>query len=224
MEPHWRLIGIVVASYLIGSFPTGLVVGKVRFGKDIRTMGSGNIGSTNVMRVLGFKWGLLVQIVDILKGVAAILVALFLGSVAATPGPDPLTDTVTLRIIAGSSAVIGHVFSAFTGFKGGKGVNTSLGMLLAIAPIDVGVAAVVFLLLLLSTGYVSLGSIVGAVIVPLSVFVRHHIFGAHVNDYDVLLPFLCVVAIVVMYAHRSNIRRLINGTENRFEKVRLFKR
>lgn len=224
MEPLWRLIGIVVASYLIGSFPTGLVVGKVRFGKDIRTMGSGNIGSTNVMRVLGFKWGLLVQIVDILKGVAAILVASYLGSVASVPEASTLTSNVSLRIIAGSSAVIGHVFSIFTGFKGGKGVNTSLGMLLAIAPVDVGIAAVVFMLLLFSTGYVSLGSVVGAVIVPLSVFARHHIFGAHVDDYGVLQPFLCVVAIVVMYAHRSNIKRLIDGTENRFEKVRLFKR
>lgn len=225
MEPQWRLLLIVLSSYLLGSIPTGYLVGKIRFGIDIRTQGSGNIGSTNVLRVLGAKWGFLVQFVDIIKGTAAVLVAAAINDHWFMPTTTSiLDDTVTLRIIAGSFAVVGHIFSVFTRFKGGKGVNTSLGMLLAIAPIDVGVAATWFFVLLFSTGFVSLGSIVGAVIVPLSVFVRHQFLGAEIIGYDVLQPFLCIVAAIVMFAHRGNIVRLLHGTENRFEKVRIFKR
>lgn len=225
MEPHWRLLFIVISSYLMGSIPTGYLVGKIRFGIDIRTQGSGNIGSTNVLRVLGAKWGFLVQFVDIIKGTTAVMLATVINDHWFMPSMTSiLDDTVTLRIIAGSFAVVGHIFSIFTRFKGGKGVNTSLGMLLAIAPIDVGVAAACFFLLLFSTGFVSLGSIVGAVIVPLSVLVRHHVFGAEIIGYDILQPFLGIVAAIVIFAHRGNIVRLMNGTENRFEKVRIFKR
>lgn len=225
MEPLWRLLAIVGLSYLIGSIPTGYVIGKTLFGIDIRTQGSGNIGSTNVMRVLGFKWGIAVQIIDILKGTIPVLLASAL-AVRVLPGTDTslMHDPMTLRILAGAVAVLGHVFSVFTGFKGGKGVNTSLGMLLAIAPIDVGVAALCFLLVLFSTGYVSLGSIMGAVIVPLSLLVRYHIFGASIEGYSMLQLFVTVVAAVVVYAHRTNISRLLSGTENRFDKARIFKR
>jgi len=225
MEPLWRMFAIMGMSYLIGSFPTGYVIGKAMFGIDIRTQGSGNIGSTNVMRVLGFRWGLVVQLVDILKGTIPVVIASMM--VAPTSGGTDvsfLTDPVAMRIVAGAVAVIGHVFSFFTNFKGGKGVNTSLGMLLAIAPIDVGVAAACFFLLLFSTGYVSLGSVIGAVVVPLSVLIRHHIFGAEIDGYGTLLPFLVAVAALVIFAHKTNIKRLLNGTENRFEKARLFKR
>ncbi len=146
MDPIVRLLLIIILSYLAGSLPTAVIISKLFFGFDIRERGSGNMGSTNAFRVLGVKWGIVVQVVDILKGVLAVVVIshLFTGAMPFV-NRTPFEDITVLRLIAGVSAVLGHVFSAFVQFRGGKGINTATGMLIAIAPVDVGIAFALFL-------------------------------------------------------------------------------
>ncbi|RMF34730.1 MAG: acyl-phosphate glycerol 3-phosphate acyltransferase, partial [Chlorobiota bacterium] len=122
-----RLIVVAVVSYLLGSFPTAVVVSRLFFGFDIRTRGSGNMGSTNAFRVLGWKWGLVVQVVDVLKGLLAVTVVahLMVGQALPFTNRTPFEDITVVRLLAGTSAVIGHIFSIFVGFRGGKGVNTA---------------------------------------------------------------------------------------------------
>lgn len=225
MDPLLRLIIIIVQSYLIGSVPSALIISKSVFGFDIRERGSGNMGSTNAFRVLGWKWGLAVQVLDIVKGLVAVLLV---GSFFETEMPftnrTPFEDATIVKVIAGLSVVLGHIFSVFANFRGGKGINTSLGMLIAVAPVEVAVAAGFFALALFASGYVSLGSIVAAVTVPSTMIVRHNIFGVDIEGYHTLVYFLAVLSIVVIYAHRSNVTRLLHGTENRFVKLMLFRR
>lgn len=225
MEPVIRLIIIAVLCYLVGSIPTAVIVSKKVFGFDIRERGSGNMGSTNAFRVLGKKWGITVQAVDILKGVFAVLVLshLFEGNIPFN-NYTPFTDETVVKIIAGVSAVLGHVFSVFVGFKGGKGVNTVTGMLIGIAPVEVGVIVGVFLLTVFASGYISLGSIIAALALPTSMAVRYNIFGAEIKGYHTIIYFLIALAAFVVYTHRSNISRLLAGNESRFEKLRLFNR
>lgn len=225
MDPVLRLVIIIVQSYIIGSIPSALIVSRSFFGFDIRTKGSGNMGSTNVFRVLGWKWGLVVQVADILKGFAAVgLVAYFFDSTMPFANTTPFEDATVVKMIAGLCAVIGHIWSVFAGFKGGKGINTSVGLLIAMAPVEVAVAAGVFLLLVFASGYVSLGSIVAAMVVPGTMAFRYNILGIDIEGYDVLVHSFVVLALLVIYAHRSNVRRLLAGTENRFTKLMLFHR
>ena len=225
MDPLLRLLIIIVQSYLIGSIPTALIVSKKFFGMDIREHGSGNMGSTNVFRVLGWKWGLLVQLADIAKGlIAVLLVALFFETQMPFANRTPFEDATVVQFIAGLSAVLGHMFSAFAGFRGGKGINTSVGMLIAIAPIEVAVAAGIFFLLLFASGYVSLGSIVAAISVPSTMAIRHNILGVQIEGYQVVVHACLLLACIVILAHRKNIQRLWRGTENRFTKLQLLKR
>ncbi|MGA0045714.1 MAG: glycerol-3-phosphate 1-O-acyltransferase PlsY [Candidatus Kapaibacteriota bacterium] len=225
MDPVLRLVIIIVQSYIIGSIPSALIVSKSFFGFDIRTKGSGNMGSTNVFRVLGWKWGLVVQITDILKGFTAVgLVAYFFDSTMPFVNATPFEDATVVKMIAGLCAVVGHIWSVFAGFKGGKGINTSVGLLIAMAPVEVAVAAGVFLLLVFASGYVSLGSIVAAMVVPGTMAFRYNILGVEIEGYDVLVHSFIVLALLVIYAHRSNVRRLLAGTENRFTKLMLFNR
>ena len=225
MDPLLRLLIIIVQSYLIGSIPTALIVSKKFFGMDIREHGSGNMGSTNVFRVLGWKWGLLVQLADIAKGlIAVLLVALFFETQMPFANRTPFEDATVVQFIAGLSAVLGHMFSAFAGFRGGKGINTSVGMLIAIAPIEVAVAAGIFFLLLFASGYVSLGSIVAAISVPSTIAIRHNILGVQIEGYQVVVHACLLLACIVIWAHRKNIQRLWRGTENRFTKLQLLKR
>lgn len=225
MDPLLRLLIIIVQSYLIGSIPTALLVSKKFFGMDIREHGSGNMGSTNVFRVLGWKWGLLVQLADIAKGLGAVLlVALFFETQMPFANRTPFEDATVVQLIAGLSAVIGHMFSAFAGFRGGKGINTSVGMLIAIAPVEVAVAAGIFLLFLFASGYVSLGSIIAAISVPSTMAIRHNILGVQIEGYQIVVHACLLLAFIVIWAHRKNIQRLMHGTENRFTKLQLFKR
>lgn len=225
MDPVLRLVIIIVQSYIIGSIPTALIVSKSFFGFDIRTKGSGNMGSTNVFRVLGWKWGLLVQVADILKGFVAVgLVAYFFDAAMPFQNHTPFEDATVVKMIAGLCAVIGHIWSVFAGFKGGKGINTSVGLLIAMAPVEVAVAAGVFLLLLFASGYVSLGSIVAAVVVPSTMAFRYNILGVQIEGYQILVHSFIVLALIVIYTHRTNIKRLLAGTENRFTKLMVFKR
>lgn len=208
------LASLLLLSYLIGAFPTAVLVGKISKGIDIRVHGSGNAGGTNAFRVLGWKAGTLVSIVDLGKGALAAKV------IASLPlGPLPVEPEV-VAILCGLFAVIGHVFPIYVGFKGGKGVATGAGMLLTIAPISVGLAIIVFVSALLLTGYVSLGSLLGAMTVPLSMVLldRFTAFRYH----PLLLWLTVALAVFVLFTHRKNIRDLVRGQERSFTHLRLF--
>ena len=221
------LLVVIILSYLVGSFPTALLVGKIFKGTDIRSHGSKNVGSTNAFSVFGWKLGLLVQAVDISKGIIATLLIskLFYGALP-FENRTPFQDITVVQIIAGISAVIGHTFSVFAHFRGGKGINTTGGMLLSLAPIDASISIGVFVLVLISSGYVSLGSITAAYSFPTTMFIRENFFDVDISGYSTLIYFRIAVCIFLTYNHRANIKRLLYGEENRFEnwwKIRLIK-
>ncbi len=222
-----NLISLIIVSYLIGSFPTALIVGKLFKKVDIRKFGSGNLGSTNAFRTLGIPLGILVQIVDIAKGlIVVLLVSKFFYTQLPFENWTPFEDITVLKIIAGISAVLGHTFSVFVKFKGGKGINTALGMLISLAPIDVSISVGFFILILLSSGYVSLGSVIASFVLPTSMFIRHNIFDVNIYGYKTLIFFCIGNSLLLIYNHRENIKRLLYGNENRFEKlwlIRIFK-
>jgi glycerol-3-phosphate acyltransferase PlsY len=210
------LTTIIILSYLIGSIPTSIIISKAAKGIDIREHGSGNAGGTNVMRVLGWKQGLLVILLDALKGVLAVIVVarLHYGSMP-FENATPFDDFTLVQIIAGISAVIGHIWTVFAGFKGGKGIATALGMLLMIVTVDMLIAIGVFILVVTFSRYVSLGSLAGAVAVPLTLIVRENIFNVDIPNYNTLLPFLILVSLLVIFTHRKNVVRLLNGSESK---------
>lgn len=216
---------IVLAGYLIGSVPTAVIISKRFFGFDVRKRGSGNSGSTNAFRVLGWKAGLSVQIIDILKGVLAVVAASWIyNGVLPFHNRTPFEDITIIRFIGGASAVIGHIYSVFAQFKGGKGINAAFGVVVSIAPVDTAVAVGIFLIVVLTSGYISLGSIVAACALPTTMFVRYNVFQAHIEHYNTLIVFSIVLATVLVYAHRANIGRLMRGTENRFSKLHMFRK
>lgn len=218
----YLLLTIVLLSYLIGSIPTSIIVGKLVKGIDIRNFGSGNAGGTNVYRVLGWKYGILVILLDALKGaLAVILVArLHYGSMP-FENATPFDDFTLVQIIAGVAAVIGHIWTIFAGFRGGKGIATALGMLITIITVDMLLAIVVFLLVVSISKYISLGSIIAAISVPLIMIIRENIFHVDIPGYGILLPFCIGIALLIIYTHRKNLDRIFKGNENR---VSLFKK
>jgi acyl phosphate:glycerol-3-phosphate acyltransferase len=207
---------IVILSYLIGSIPNSILISKAVSGIDIRNHGSGNAGGTNVMRVLGWKYGLVVIFLDALKGAIAVVIIsrLFFGPLP-FENVSPFDDFTLVQIIAGMSAVIGHIWTVFAGFKGGKGIATALGMLLTLITIDMLIAVGVFGLVVLISRYVSLGSIIAAISVPATLFIRENIFHVDIPGYSTLLPFIICVTALVIYTHRKNLVRIINGNENK---------
>lgn len=209
-----RLALVLFLSYLLGSFPTSIVAGKVFFSRDIRKEGSGNAGGTNAFRVFGWKVGILVVLVDVGKGVAA---ALLVSRLAA----DSPLSTDALRLAAGTAATIGHVWTVFAGFRGGKGVATAAGTLAAVAPLPFLAALAAFALGILSTGIVSIGSLSAAIVFPLAALALR-LAGNPVSD--TLLGFSFLLAPLIFWTHRKNIRRLVRGEENRFEKLRILPR
>lgn len=195
----------MILAYMIGSIPTALIISRRFFGIDIRDYGSGNMGATNTFRVLGSRYGTIVMCFDILKGVAAVSLYHTLPYYAGNGG----VDRTNLMIGLGLCGVLGHVFPLFAGFKGGKGVATLFGMLLAIQP-GVAVACVgVFVLVLYLTRFVSLSSILGAIMLPISVL---WIWNEHEVMYRV---FALLVALLVIFTHQKNIGRLLRGVESR---------
>ncbi|ABL66569.1 glycerol-3-phosphate 1-O-acyltransferase PlsY [Chlorobium phaeobacteroides] len=227
------LIAILAISYLVGAIPTGIMAGKMLKGIDIRQFGSGNAGGTNAFRVLGWKAGLAVTLLDILKGiVAAVSIVAFFRHHPVGAFPD--INEVALRLLAGMSAVIGHVFTVFAGFKGGKGVSTAAGMLIGIAPVSMLIVIGIFLLTVYVSRYVSVASILAAIAFPLIIAIRKYIFelgggldyyvklfGERFSFHDSLdyhlMIFGLIVALAILYTHRANIRRLLSGTENRIK-------
>jgi len=218
-----KLVAIAIISYLIGSIPWGLIISKKFFGFDIRKKGSGNIGSTNVFRILGMKWGIIVQALDISKGVLAVLIASWIGKNISIPNITGFSDITVIQFCAGLVAVFGHAFSIFAQFRGGKGINTALGMLIAIAPIDLSISILIFILAVILSGYISLGSISGALALPSSLFMRYNFLHINIPSYHFLIYATIALAVFIIYTHRKNIIRLLKGTENYFAKLQLIK-
>ncbi len=195
---------LIVIAYFIGSIPTALIISRRFFGVDIRDYGSGNMGATNTFRVLGSRYGTMVMILDMLKGMAAVMLYNFLPYYF----HDELART-NFMIGLGLSAVVGHIFPIFAGFRGGKGVATLFGMLLAIQPIIAISCVGIFVVVLYLTRYVSLSSILAALSLPISVL---WIWNEHEVMYRV---FAILVAALVVLTHQKNIGRILRGVESR---------
>jgi len=208
---------VVLLSYIIGSIPTSIMLSKWFHGFDIRTKGSGNAGGTNVFRVLGWKSGLLVTLVDIGKAVVAtvLFARLFWDPTLPFYNKTPFDDFTIIQMICGGAAMVGHIWTIFAGFRGGKGIATGAGVLIGIAPTEFAISVAVFLIVFWGYKTVSLSSISAAVAFPLSIFVRHNIIGDEIHSYKTLIVFSLSVVVLLVYSHRQNIKRLIEGTEKK---------
>jgi glycerol-3-phosphate acyltransferase PlsY len=197
-----ELIILLVTAYLLGSIPTAVWIGKFRYGIDVREHGSKNAGATNTFRVLGNTPGLVVLLLDISKGILAVSIPeLVLGA------DDALLEKV--KIMCAVIAVLGHLYPVFAQFKGGKGVATSLGVIIGLEPLAALYALLVFLLVFLISRFVSLGALVTAALFP---FILKYAVG---SDSLWLLSFSILVSSIVILAHRQNITRLLNGDEKK---------
>lgn len=216
------LVFVILVSYFVGSIPTSILIAKIKQGIDIRKHGSGNAGGTNVIRVMGLKSGLLVIAIDILKGYVATMVVpkLMYGPIP-FPNRTPFDDFTVVQLICGCAAILGHIWTIFGGFRGGKGMATAGGMLLGLAPIEVLVSFVVFSLVFVASRYVSLGSLSAAITFPLTMFFRENIFHVEVEGYGTLIFFSIGISLLLIYTHRTNIKRLLEGTENRLTNLRI---
>ena len=199
---------VAVLGYLLGSIPTAVIASRIVMHDDIRKYGSKNAGATNVFRVMGWKPALAVVLVDVLKGTAATLLIPAIGI-----GRVPL-DPVMTKALAGTAAILGHVWTVFAGFKGGKGVGTAFGVLLGLAPVPVLITFVVWLALVLTTRIVSVGSLAAAVVLPVALILQRVYFKPEIPSG--LLVLCGCLAVLIFVTHRSNIRRLLKGEENRF--------
>jgi glycerol-3-phosphate acyltransferase PlsY len=197
-------------SYLVGAIPTSYWVGRSIYGIDLRREGSGNLGATNTFRVLGWKAALPVVLFDVFKGFAPVWWAASVVDAATLPPALAGTDALPFVLLSGAVAIIGHVFSVWVGFRGGKGVATSAGVFLALAPWAFLAALALFSVLVGATRMVSVGSLSAALLLPLLVWSTPHRGGQAVVGFSVL------IALFVIWAHRSNIGRLLRGEENRF--------
>jgi acyl phosphate:glycerol-3-phosphate acyltransferase len=189
----------LLASYFTGAIPTSYLLSRLFAGIDLRQHGSGNLGATNLYRVLGWKYAIPAAVVDIAKGVIPVLVF-----------APQVSDSELFALACGAAAILGHVFSVFVGFKGGKGVATAAGVMLGLAPLALAVSAMVWALLVRLTGYVSVGSIVAAAVLPLAVYLLED------STSPAVLWIAAAIAAGVILLHRRNIQRLLKGTENRF--------
>ncbi|MEI7595102.1 MAG: glycerol-3-phosphate 1-O-acyltransferase PlsY [Bacteroidota bacterium] len=222
------IVGVVIA-YLLGSIPSAVIIGKLFYGIDVREHGSKNSGATNTFRVLGKKPGIIVLLIDVFKGYLAVFVVGYLlkSSFAEMSLPDfvwnysifgtqifnyQLTHESffpVFQISLAVSAVIGHIYPVFAGFRGGKGVATMLGILIALQPIAAIISIIVFVIVFYFSRFVSLGSLSGALLYP---FVVRYVIN---TDSMIYIYFSFFVAILVVYTHRKNIKRLLNGEETK---------
>lgn len=197
------ILAAVLMTYLFGGIPVGYILAKKLRGIDLREHGSKNIGATNVGRVIGWKFGVLTLFLDALKGAIPVLLASYL------PSPYDLTTT---QILIGSVAILGHTFTPFLHFRGGKGVATALGVYLTLVPVVTVCAVVIFFIVYKVSGFVSLGSIVATLSMPIWYFGGAYLFPE--VDYSPILFFVLVATfILISYSHRENIKRLLLGKE-----------
>ena len=206
-----HLLSVLVLSYLVGSFPSSIVLGKLFFRKDIRDHGSGNAGGTNAVRVFGWPVGLTVILIDAAKGVCAVL------CIAQIPAfqsmAEPLLPPDAVALAAGSAAVVGHVWTVFASWKGGKGVATAAGMLAALYPAAFFITLIFFVLAIALTGIVSVGSLTAAVLFPVTRFLLNL---ADIRPVSPLLLWITVpLSLLIIFTHRKNIGRFIRGDEPR---------
>ena len=203
------LVVSLVIGYVLGSIPFSYLAGRLR-GMDLRDHGSGNLGASNTYRVLGAGYAVPVLVLDIAKGGAAVLLA---GAIASGMGWE---STGWYKSVAALGAIIGHIWTVFLGFRGGKGVATAAGAFAALTPVPTLISVAVWLILVAATRYISLGSMSGAAALPIAVYLVGR--GSTTPGAEFWLAL--AVAIVVLGKHRSNIRRLLDGNENRLTKIR----
>ncbi len=201
----FTILLLLLTAYLIGAIPTAVWIGKRFYGIDVREHGSGNAGATNTFRVLGKKAGIPVLLIDILKGFAAVNLVYLQTKF----GAEDIVPFTNLKLAFGFSSVIGHVFPVFAGFRGGKGIASLLGIVLAIHPPAALCALGIFLIILLTSKYVSLGSLIAGVCFP---FLVIFVFGNRVPS---LMIFSGVVAVLIIITHQKNIDRLWHRNENK---------
>ncbi len=203
MEEFIRSFVVVVFAYICGSVPWGYIIGKVN-GIDIRTVGSKNIGATNVTRCVGKKAGKLCFALDFLKGLLPVMIARYF-----------IPDGSVTELLVVFAAILGHIFPVFLNFKGGKGVSTAAGAVMALAPIPLVTALVVWVVVFFISRYVSLASITAAAVLPVIAWVMILTGNRGTASIPVAVV-LTVIAVLAIFRHRANIQRLLDGTENRF--------
>jgi len=203
----WTVFSVLlIGAYLLGSIPFGVLISQKVARLDITKAGSGNIGATNVARELGLKWGVITLLADVLKGFIPVVLARYLlGS--------SIEMNEALKGMIGLTALLGHQFPVYSHFRGGKGVATCLGVFLAISPISCLFSGVMFFILVALWRYISLGSILGALTMPIWLYLTGH-------STFMILPSL-VMSLLITFQHRGNIQRLIQGNERRWEKAKL---
>jgi len=204
---------VAIIAYLLGSISFSVIISKKMAGFDVREKGSGNAGTTNVLRSVGKKAAIITLVCDVLKGVVAILIAVIVGKIV-----KDLNNSLLVQL-AGIAVIVGHTFPVFFGFKGGKGIATSLGVLL-VTNWNIGLICLVFaLILMILTRMVSLGSIVAAILFPVLVIFMPS--NAYIVEGNYVI-YSIILAVLVVFNHRSNVKRLLNGTENKldFKKIK----
>ena len=211
------LLLATASAYLLGSVPFALLLGKLG-GVDIRGVGSGNVGATNLTRALGRRWGVAAFLLDFLKGLAPVVAGALLLTPplygGGTPGPIPLPSLVQARILLGVAAVLGHVFPVFLGFRGGKGVATSFGVIAGLLPLAALAAGAAWILAFYVRRVVSIASLVAVVVFPAGTVLFYRDLPE--EDFYTLLALTLALAALVVVRHRENIARLLKGRENRF--------
>ena len=212
-----EVITLLILSYLTGSIPTSIIVSRVAKNIDIREHGSGNAGATNVYRILGWKYALIVLSLDIFK--AWLPTAIYATKIFLSIS---IPDIGFIQILCGFSAVFGHTYPIFARFKGGKGVGSLIGVLLALFPFVFPLCLIVAIFVVVTTGYVSLGSIFAAISLPIIILILPSL-GIITPNLSLVI-FSLLVPWFVIYTHRSNISRIRNGTENRFDKALIIKK
>jgi len=203
-----EILIVLILSYLVGSIPTAVIAGKLLKKIDIREHGSGNAGATNVLRVLGWKASLVVLLFDMLKGYVAVT-----WIVDIIPNVYDIDTKAIYQILAGAASICGHIWTVFAGFKGGKGVGTAAGVFFGLQPVPVFICMLVFTGIVSRTKYVSLGSMISAVLLPIILLVQFFFLDKPVPIAHTLIAVLLAVLIVIM--HRENIHRLVAGNENK---------
>ena len=199
---------VALFSYLLGSFPTSIVASRLIKGIDIREYGSGNAGGTNAIRLLGWKIGICVILIDIIKGIIA---TYYIARIGTDVGFLP---EEAINIWAGLWAIIGHIWTVFANFKGGKGAAVAGGMLIVLYPVAFSICFAWFLLIAFITRYVSIASISSAILLPIILWIMR---SKYMMDVSLILFYFAVfIALLIIFTHRSNIIRLIQGKENRF--------
>ena len=211
---------VTLLSYLFGSFPTSILAGKLLRGIDIREYGSRNAGASNAFRVLGWKIGLIVAVIDIFKGFVPVAFLSGLNFHWIPAGMDVSLPEILAKLFIGFAAVAGHIFPVFSGFKGGKGVAAGAGVIFALYPLPAAICLAVFGLVLTTSGYASLSSVAASLVLP-AAYMGIYFRRSDTPDLYSLI-FVLTLSLLVIVKHLPNMKRLNQGRENRFDKVMLF--